>query len=79
MGFDVQAVVTFSTNPSAHFLDELDHQFGVVVHEPGSKSVTVLEHVTVNDAADATAFVRTLLSDAVPPGSKITEITATEV
>jgi len=78
MGFDVQAVVTFSNNPSGQLLDELDHQFGVVIHEPGSKSVTVLEHVTTADEGDATAFVRSLLTDATPPGSKITEISATE-
>lgn len=55
----------------------LDHQFGVASHEVGSKVVTLSEHVSVSSEEDAVAFVRDLVLGAVPPGSKISEITAT--
>jgi hypothetical protein len=43
----------------------------------GTRTVTLKEHVSVSSEADALEFVRGLVLDAVPPGSKITEITAT--
>jgi hypothetical protein len=78
MGFDVQAVVTLTRNPTNALLEALDHQFGAVRHEPGSKIVTVLEHVAMGDEGDAREFMRSLLVDAIPQGSTVSEITAVE-
>jgi hypothetical protein len=78
MGFDVQAVVTLTRNPTNALLEALDHQFGAVQHEPGSKILTVLEHVATGDEGDAREFMRSLLVDAIPQGSTVTEITAVE-
>jgi hypothetical protein len=77
MGFDVTAVVTLPAPPAAGLLADLDHRFEVVDHAPGTKVVTVVEHVAVSDEADAVEFVRSLVLEVVPPGSKLTEIAAT--
>ena len=73
----MHVVVVCPKSPSEHVLTELDHQFGEVTHERGSKVITIAEHVSVSDEANAIAFVRGLVLDAVPEGSKITEISAT--
>jgi hypothetical protein len=77
VGFDVSMVVTLPTMPTSALLADLDHQFEVIDHAPGSKVVTVIEHVAVTNEPDAIAFVRALVLDAVPPGSKLSEITVT--
>jgi hypothetical protein len=76
MGFDVHAVVTLTKAPSAALMTELDHRFGLADHAVGTKTVTITEHVSVADEADALAFVRGLLEDAIPQGAVITEISA---
>jgi hypothetical protein len=55
----------------------LADKFEEANHQAGTKVVTILEHVSVADEADAIAFVRSLVMDAVPQGSSITEISAT--
>jgi hypothetical protein len=77
VGFDVSMVVTLPAPPSNALLADLDHQFEVIDHAPGSKIVTVMEHVAVADEPDAIEFVRALVINVVPPGSKLSEITAT--
>ncbi|MCU1359395.1 MAG: hypothetical protein JWN99_684 [Ilumatobacteraceae bacterium] len=76
MGYVVTVVVGFLKSPNEHTMTALDHQFGAVEHEKGSKTVTVTEHVSIADEADAIAFVRSLVADAVPEGSKITGVSA---
>jgi hypothetical protein len=75
MGIDVRVVVAFPAAPGEASIAALDHRFGGVAHEAGSRIVVLTEHVSVSDDADAIAFVRDLVLDAVPPGSKISEIT----
>ena len=77
MGFEVQVVVLLPKSPNAHAMDVLADHFASAVHDPGSKVVTLIEHVSVPDEADAVAFVRGLVFEVAPEGSKITEITAT--
>jgi hypothetical protein len=77
MGFEVRAVVELRKVPHEHQMDNFDHVFGAVEHAPGSKTVTLIEHVGVSDEADAVAFVRDLVTDAVPDGTKITSVVAT--
>ena len=77
MGFEVHVVVTLSKSPNETLMTALDHQFGSAHHEPGAKLVTITEHVSVSSEADAIEFVRSLVLAAIPPGSKITELTAT--
>ncbi|MCU1503766.1 MAG: hypothetical protein JWM12_3120 [Ilumatobacteraceae bacterium] len=77
MGFEVQVVVTMSTPPSNALIAALDHQFEAVDHAAGTKVVTVTERVSVASESDAEAFVRGLVLDAVPPGSKISEVSST--
>lgn len=69
-------VVTLRTPPNAALLTALDHLFGAVSHEAGSKVVGITEHVSVPGEVDAVEFVRGLVIDAVPPGSTISEISA---
>ena len=78
MGFEVHVEVSVRKSPSEHEMDLLDHQFGEVTHEHGSKLVTITEHVSMGGADDAIEFVRSLVLDAVPAGSKITAISATQ-
>lgn len=77
MGFDVHAVITLRTAPSEALMTELDHRFGVASHEVGTKTVSITEHVSVADEADAIAFVRSLLDDAIPAGARVSELSAT--
>lgn len=76
MGFEVTVVAMLPSSPKSHALEELAHHFEVVEHPPGSKAVTISEHVSMPDEADAIAFVRSLVMDALPQGSKLTEISA---
>jgi hypothetical protein len=75
MGYDVHVVVTLPKPPGHPLMTALNDKFEEAGHEPGSKIVTLVEHVSMPDEADAVAFVRSLVLDAVPAGSKITEIT----
>ena len=76
MGFDVHVVVALPKPPNEALMTALDHQFEVASHEHGSKIVHLTEHVSVSSEADAVEFVRGLVLDAVPPGSKISEMTS---
>lgn len=76
MGFEVTVVAMLPSSPKGHALDELEHHFEVVAHPPGSKEVTISEHVSMPDEADAIAFVRALVMDALPQGSKLTQVSA---
>ena len=76
MGFQVHAVVQMSSKPSDALMTTLADHFEEAHHSPGSKVVSIMEHVSVASEADAVAFVRSLVLDAVPQGSKITEIRA---
>jgi hypothetical protein len=77
MGFQVHAVVQWSTKPTDAQMATVTDHFEHVEHEHGSKVITITEHVSVNDEADAIGFVRALLLDAAPKGSTITSISAT--
>jgi hypothetical protein len=74
MGFDVHVVVTLPRPPGHPLMTALNDKFEEASHEAGTKVVTLVEHVSMPDEADAVAFVRSLVLDAVPPGSTITEI-----
>lgn len=76
MGFAVHVIVVLPKPPNEAVMTALDHQFGAASHEAGSRTVLLTEHVSVTSEADAIDFVRGLVLDAVPPGSKISEITA---
>lgn len=77
MGFEVRVVVSFPASPKEAVIAKLDHLFGEADHRPGSKIVTLSEHVSVGDEGDAVEFVRGLVIDAVPAGATISEITST--
>ena len=76
MGYVVQVVVALRKPPTEALMTALDHQFGEASHQHGTKTVELTEHVSVNEEADAIAFVRSLVIDAIPEGSKIAEITS---
>ncbi len=76
MGYVVQVVVALRKPPSEALMTALDHQFGEASHQHGTTTVELSEHVSVSDEADAVAFVRGLVLDAIPEGSKIAEITS---
>lgn len=76
MGFDVHVVVTLRKPPTEALMTELDHRFGAATHDVGTHLVELLEHVSVSSEADALAFVRSLVSDAIPQGSVISSISA---
>lgn len=57
-------------------MTELDHKFELATHVPGTKTVSITEHVSVSNEADAVAFVRSLVEDAIPAGSTIAEVSA---
>ncbi len=76
MGFEVHVLVTLLKPPSDALMTALDHVFGEAKHEIGTKTVTLLEHVSMPNEADSVAFVQALVLDAIPPGAKITEITS---
>ena len=75
MGYDITVTVEMHSSPKAHVIDVLDGQFEAVQHDTGSKVVTITEHVAMSDEADAIEFVRALVGDAIPEGSKITDVT----
>ena len=77
MGYAVRVVVEFRKVPHEHEMDALNHVFGEAEHATGSKTVTLVEHVGVSDEADAVAFVRSLVDDAVPDGTKVVSVEAT--
>ena len=77
MGFEVHVVVTLLKAPSEALMTELDHRFEAASHQHGTKTVSLTEHVAVASESDAVEFVRSLVLDAIPPGAKITEISAT--
>ncbi|TPW15189.1 MAG: hypothetical protein FD127_937 [Acidimicrobiaceae bacterium] len=76
MGFEVHVVVALPKPPNEALMTALDHKFGVASHEVGTRIVNLTEHVTISSEADAVEFVRGLVLDAVPPGSKISEVTS---
>ena len=76
MGFEVRIVVTLLKPPNEALMTALDHLFGEASHELGTKTVSLTEHVSMSDEADAMAFVRSLVVDAIPPGAKISEISS---
>ncbi|MGB8861951.1 MAG: hypothetical protein WCC60_22030 [Ilumatobacteraceae bacterium] len=76
MGFDVEVVVTLKAAPTEVLMKELDHHFEVAAHRAGTTTVELIEHVAVADEADAIAFVRGLVLEAIPPNAVITSITA---
>ncbi len=78
MSFTVRVVIEMKKVPHEHEMDSLNHVFGAVEHANGSKSVTLVEHVGVSDEADAVAFVRSLVDDAVPDGTKLVSVEATQ-
>jgi hypothetical protein len=78
MGFEVHVVVTLQKSPSEALMTALDHQFGAATHPIGSKIVNITEHVSVSNEADAVEFVRSLVLAALPPGAKISDLTAAQ-
>jgi hypothetical protein len=76
VGFDVTVVAVLHLSPRPHALELLADQFEAVEHERGSKTVKITEHVAMPDEADAVAFVRLLVADALPEGSTITEVSS---
>ena len=76
MGFDVEVVVTLKAPPTEVLMKELDHHFEVAAHQHGTKTVELVEHVAVASEADAIAFVRSLVLDAIPANAVITSIVA---
>ena len=76
MGFEVTVEVVLLKSANEAVMTALNHNFGEVEHDHGSKVVRISEHVAMSNEADAVAFVRSLVEDAVPPGSKITAITS---
>jgi len=78
MGFDVEVVVTLKAPPTDVLMKELDHHFEVAAHQHGTLTVELIEHVAVASEADAIAFVRSLVLDAIPANAVITSIVAVE-
>jgi hypothetical protein len=76
MGFEIHIVVTLPKPPTDALMIALDHVFGEAKHEVGTKTVTLTEHVSMSNEADAVGFVQALVIDAIPPGAKITEISS---
>lgn len=76
MGFDVSVDAVLLSSPKGHVMDVLADHFEAIAHAPGSKNVTVTEHVSMNDEADAKAFVQSLVAEALPDGAKIVAVRA---
>lgn len=72
----MEVVVTLKAPPTDVLMKELDHHFEVATHQHGTKTVELIEHVAVASEADAIAFVRSLVLEAVPPTAVITSIIA---
>ena len=79
VGYDVTVTATMRSSPQAQVLEELADHFEAVEHEAGSKTVRITEHVAMSDEADAIAFVRVLVEERLPDGSKITEVTSVAI
>jgi hypothetical protein len=77
MGYEVHVAVLLPKPPGEAVMTALDHRFEVASHVAGTKVVSLTEHVSIADEQDAVEFVRSLVLDAIPPGAKITEISAT--
>lgn len=77
MGYEVHVVVTLQKPPSETLMKELDHHFGEAKHTHGTKTVELSEHASMPSEADAIEFVKALVMEIIPPGAKITEISAT--
>ncbi|CAB4362486.1 MAG: hypothetical protein F2681_12740 [Actinobacteria bacterium] len=71
MGFEVHIVVELRKPPTEALMSELDHKFEVAAHEHGTRTVSITEHVSVANQADAIAFVQSLVMDAMPENSKV--------
>ena len=69
-------VAVLSSSPKAHALEVLADRFEMFEHAPGSKTIRITEHMSMSDEADAIAFVRSLVAEALPAGAAITEVTA---
>ena len=76
MGFEVHVTITLPSPPKEALMTALDHLFESATHPVGTKIVNLSEHVSMSNEVDAVEFVRALVLDAVPPGSKIAAITA---
>ena len=76
MGFDVEVVVTLKAPPTDVLMKELDHHFEVAAHQKGTMTVELIEHVAVANEADAIAFVRSLVLEAIPANAVITSMIA---
>ena len=76
MGFDVEVVVTLKAPPTEVLMKELDHHFEVAAHQHGTNTVELIEHVAVDNEADAIAFVKGLVLEAIPSNAVITSIVA---
>ena len=76
MGFDVSVDAVLLSSPKGHVLDVLGDHFEAIEHAPGSKNLTVTEHVSMNDEDDAKAFVQSLVAEALPDGAKILAVRA---
>jgi hypothetical protein len=77
MGYDITVTAVMHSSPRAHDLEVLADRFEAIAHEPGSKTVKITEHVAMPDEPDALAFVRQLVTDALPQGSTITDVRST--
>ena len=76
MGFAVHVVVELRKFPDDALMTALNHHFGTATHELHTKTVELTEHVSVNDEADALAFVRGLVDEVIPAGATIKSISA---
>ncbi|MDO8389885.1 MAG: hypothetical protein Q7V57_05305 [Actinomycetota bacterium] len=76
MGYEVHMVVELRKPPTEALMSELDHKFEVAAHDHGTKTVSITEHVSVNDEADAIAFVQALVMDAMPDNAKVVSVVA---
>ena len=79
MAYDVRMVLELRKPPTEALMSELDHRFEVAEHVHGTKTVSVTERVSVSDEADAIAFVRSLVRDAVPETATVVSVGATLV
>ena len=44
MGFDVEVVVTLKAPPTEVLMSEFDHHFEVAAHQPGTRTVELIEN-----------------------------------
>jgi hypothetical protein len=79
VSYEVTVTAELRTVPTPHVVDVLADHFGAVAHERGSKALRITEHVAMSDEADALAFVRQLVAEALPDGAKITSSEVVQV